>query len=234
VEIILAERYNLEPMSATEFFADEQDRSPGFHISEATRALDEQYHPVKYKQWANRQYSGREQEQLQDRTEIGWLWENLLQGGTRYGFRDRMLKRRSKEAAVVAFDPHLHLQQEFQRFGTFLTPDGVDTFEDRPWIEEYKAARFSIRKWEKTATEFWEWHARVKCYCKVVGTDRVRFFVYWVCGDWAGSGPQCWRYDILYTQEEIDHAWAEVIQWAAANGKLPAEIMAKIEKGRTS
>ena len=231
MEIILAERYELEEMSASEFFADEQHRAKMLHVSEATRALDQIHHPAKYKQWARREYSGREKEQLQDRTEIGWLWENLLQGGTRYGFRDRMMKRRTRELALERGpDPCLHLQDEYKRFGIALTPDGVDTYEEPWWIEEYKASRFSIRKWEQTAKEFWEWHARVKCYCKVVGTDRVRFFVYWICGDWMGSGPQCWRYDIIYTQREIDDQWAEVIQWAAANNKLPRHIMAKLNQ----
>jgi len=221
MHFVHAERYKLSAMSASEFFADE-NRASGAHISNITRSLDMEFFPGKFKSQKGQDSSGRDEEQIQDWAEIGWLWENILQSGPGgWGFRDRMLKRRQRDSPGA----DIHLQDAYSHSGVGLTPDGLDTSDAPIWIEEYKATRKSIRHWQrndlpwgegwepepKWVKTFFEWLSRVMGYCYVTGATRCRFFVYWVCGDWKGSGPQTWRYDIEFEPREIRDNWRLVL-----------------------
>lgn len=54
----------------------------------------------------------------------------------------------------------------------------------------------------------WMWVSQIKGYCKGAGTRFAVLHVLFVCGDYSWpQTPQKWRFNIEFSQEEIDEGW---------------------------
>lgn len=187
-----------------EAFSRPSGRSAGLHLGEVFRDIEnralKQGQRLKY-----HQLRPEEQARMGRYVEVGFIWEMLVE----WGWRHRMGARRRNR--VVS-------QVEMEADGIIMTPDGFDPIDDlgideNGVVEEYKATWRTSRRWaEDPESNFWEWLERVKCYCRVHGTRRCRFFILWVNGDYKESGPQSWVIELLFTQREIEEAWAMAIR----------------------
>lgn len=122
---------------------------------------------------------------------IGYLWEEVL-----------------SRAFAESQRPHKIGPQEED--GIILTPDGFSSVEDA--VEEYKATWRSIRN--ALPPDVWEWMIQAKSYCHVCRTRKVIFRVFYINGDYKGSGPTYKRCDITYTPAEIAENWKMVVNHA--------------------
>ena len=97
----------------------------------------------------------------------------------------------------------------------YMNMDGLSYTEDGELVvEEFKFTRKSseVNKEPRVVAGEWMWMAQVKNYCKAVGALRARLHVLYVNGNYRfseeGGGPQYCRYELEFTQQEIDDNWA--------------------------
>jgi hypothetical protein len=123
---------------------------------------------------------------------------------------------------------------EVEYEGVLMNMDGLSyTDSGELVVEEFKFTRKSawVGGEDRRIEGEWRWLAQVKNYCKAMGGDeggctRGRLHVMYVNGNYRfkdGGGPQYWRYDLQFTQQEVDDNW-QVMQRAA-------ERLAKEGKG---
>jgi hypothetical protein len=60
----------------------------------------------------------------------------------------------------------------------------------------------------------------MKCYCKAVGMRTARLRVWFVAGDWRGSGPQVKAWTFHFTDRDVEEAFDMVRNHAKAKGWL--------------
>jgi hypothetical protein len=208
---ITATRYDLDPKTWTGGLQvatghDSEPRSPGLHVGGVLRDIENR--AIKPgKREATSTLSNAERSRMGNYVEMGFIWEVLVE----QVFRQRMLSRRHAQAGVVS-------QQERQMGGMALTPDGWCPLDDK--VEEYKATWTSMRRAEPPeglfdAHNHWGWGKQNQCYCRAWDTRKGRFFVFWVNGDYRDSGPQIVKYDVEWTQAEIEETWRMVTTHAA-------------------
>jgi hypothetical protein len=106
---------------------------------------------------------------------------------------------------------------ELVRDGIIGSPDGVQFVGRDGIVHEIKLTWKSSRSdreepRQRIAVE-WMWLAQIKSYlamlsglCGYPCTQGV-LHVFWVCGNYKGSGPQAKRYAIDFTHEEIEANW---------------------------
>lgn len=128
--------------------------------------------------------------------EAGFLWEGVL---TR-----SLAEHCSPRPGEVELD------------GIVGSPDGYDP--TTGMLDEYKLTWKSIRN--AHPENVWKWQVQVKGYCKMLGTTTARFHVFYVMGDYRGSGPLYRSYLFSYTQREIDENWQLLVNHARNRGWL--------------
>lgn len=129
-------------------------------------------------------------------SEVGFLWEDAL---TR-----ALADHCSERPGEVELD------------GIVGSPDGYD--QSTGVLDEYKATWKSAHN--AHPEQVWKWLVQVKGYCKMLGTTTVRFHVFYINGDYRGSGPIYRSYLFLFTQLEIDENWSMLVNHAKAKGWL--------------
>lgn len=129
-------------------------------------------------------------------SEVGFLWESVL-----------------SRALADHCSPR---PGEIELDGIIGSPDGYDP--ETGILDEYKCTWKSIRN--AHPENVWKWQVQVKGYCKMLGATVARFHVFYVNGDWRGSGPIYRPYLFSYTQREIDENWQMLVQHAKAKGWL--------------
>lgn len=92
--------------------------------------------------------------------------------------------------------------------GVWGNPDGMSS--DPPTklgklyiIDEFKWTTKGIRLGPDFLAE-WLWMQQGRGYCIGYDTNRVRWHVLFVNGDYKGSGPQYWRYLVQFTDQELE------------------------------
>lgn len=99
------------------------------------------------------------------------------------------------------------------------TPDG-----DNPAAEELescKATRRTLRNartGEDFEANFWTWLMSDKAYLHMAGRRRVRYFVWWLAGDYSkgkGTGPQMLTATCEFTEDELVKNWNDVLAFKA-------------------
>jgi hypothetical protein len=203
---IIGSYYKLDPATWTGGAAvasPSEVRSPGLHVGAIIREIENAtIKPGERK--ATHELSKAEHARMGVYVEMGFIWEMMVE----HFFRQRMLSRRLAEAGVVS-------QQEVDLDGIFLTPDGWCSADDT--IEEYKATWRSARRGQPPealfdAENFWSWGVQNRCYCKAWGTNKGRFFVFFVNGDYRDSGPMVWQYDVTWTPLELTETWDMILR----------------------
>jgi hypothetical protein len=128
--------------------------------------------------------------------ETGFLWETLL---------SRVLAEHcGARPGEVELD------------GIVGSPDGFDP--STGVLDEYKSTWKSITKTHPS--NVWKWMTQVKGYCKMLGVLVVRFHVFYINGDYRGSGPLYRSYLFSFTQREVNENWAMLINHAKLRGWL--------------
>lgn len=116
-----------------------------------------------------------------------------------------------EEFAVSLYPAIFYQPGEAHRDGVAMTCDGIDFAQaDGRRLEEFKATWKRVRSGEQLLRD-WLWMHQGRGYCKGYGVDRVRWHVYYVNGDYRGSGPIYMRYLVEFTAEEIDQTWYMVL-----------------------
>lgn len=122
--------------------------------------------------------------------EAGFTWEQVLEDG----FRARR-------------EPVLRLE-EITLDGVAGSPDGYDFRNSE--LYEYKLTYKSQGKF--ALSEQYRWLMQGKGYLKMLSEPenpvrRINWIVFFVMGDYRGSGPRCVRYTVEFTDMEIEDNW---------------------------
>jgi hypothetical protein len=127
--------------------------------------------------------------------EKGFVWEETLS----HGFGDRLAARPGE----IVCD------------GVATSPDGVGVDEDGIVVEEYKCTTMSS---SKTPDGIWKWRTQAAAYCYVLGATRAVFRVFYLCGDYKGSGPVYKVFQLDWSQQEIDENWGMLVAHVKKKG----------------
>ena len=118
--------------------------------------------------------------------------------------------------------PHhnYHAIGELEADGIIGTPDGIEfSSVSAPIVHEYKLTWKSSRSGRETPAERiaqeWMWTSQAKSYCYQASVPRTpdklitdaMLHVYWVNGNYRGSGPQLSTYYLKFSMSEIVANW---------------------------
>ncbi len=163
-------------------------RTRGLHLSDIISDLLEK---------SGLGYKGKGFVDMQLTAEIGLLWEDVL--------------------AYVMGEKYAESPGEIEKDGIIMTPDGVgpDPVGLVPIVvEEYKAT------WKSTRThpnEVVRYMMQVKGYCQAVETNTAIMHVFYIVGDYKGSGPMYRRCRLTFTDKELWENWEMIrkhAKWA--------------------
>ena len=173
-----------------DFSIDEHTRSKGVHLSDITKAMDEEM-GVKYdSSWGEKSALFI----------MGFLWERLL---TRV-----MMQARSEKGMLVSAGEH-------EMDGIYLTPDGmaIDRWEHEEWKCTWQSSN-------KDPMEFYKYWRQIKAGCLALGTNVGILRVLFVMGDYKGSGPlwKTWRAE--FTDRELKENWDQIKNFAKKKGMI--------------
>jgi hypothetical protein len=181
-------------------FLKPQRRSSGLHLGEVLRDLENSVGKNKNKRPHRSMLSKGDQDVGFRYMEVGFIWEVLVEHVWK---ERRMLKDAGK----------LIRQGEIERDGIYMTPDAL-TVDD--WVlQEYKATWRSSRRAdpiEGIFDEFVTWGRQIKAYCAALGTEKASLMVLFVNGNWAPPVPQTRRFDIQFSQRELESNWQMLLQ----------------------
>ena len=162
-----------------------EDRKPGIHVSGIYREI-----AVKLKYF--KAIQELDEESIPTRWLGGMAWEEF----------------------VLSLYPDVTWQPgAIEVDGVWMTCDGLTS--GTKWtpnhylIEECK----STHKKVQTGTQFidivenWLYLTQGRAYCRGYESDVVRWHVYYVNGDYRGSGPIYKRFTVQFTQSEIESNW---------------------------
>ncbi len=129
------------------------------------------------------------------RMEMGFLWEEVL---------------------TLALKERIPCRMEIKQDGIYMSPDGIDV---PSWeLHEYKATWSSSNK---SPLDNWRWMTQVKSYCYGTGTEICNLHVFYVNGDYKGTGPEYLTYRIRFTPMELQENWGMVLSHARSKGWIP-------------
>lgn len=107
---------------------------------------------------------------------------------------------------------------EITRDGITGSPDLIDAVE---WaVEECKCTWRSSAKLDALEKNFWIWMVQMKGYCYLIGTQVARLRVFFINGNYRGSGPQVRYLEFKFSQKEITDNWAMLVNHAKMRGWL--------------
>jgi hypothetical protein len=167
------------------------ERSEGVHLSDIITDLGREVFGTK---GAN----GPTTEEMQLQWEKGFVWEEALS----HGFGNRLAQRPGE----IVCD------------GIACSPDGVGMDEEgEVVVEEYKCTALSSTK---TPDGIWRWRTQAAAYCYVMGATRAVFRVFYINGDYRGSGPLYRVFQLDWSGQEIEENWAMLVNHAKRKGML--------------
>jgi hypothetical protein len=176
-------------------------RSSGLHLSSLVKAAVQEI--------TGKKLESIEGEQEGVRAQMGFLWERAME----YAFTEYMNAERKG----------IKKQLKVELEGVTGSPDGLSVKDSV--LEEYKCTWRSMRRWnEDPEGNFLYWFMQVKGYLHMLGLTKVRFFIFWVNGDYTykpGRGPQVTTQEFEFTEEELSDNWALLI---AQRGKVKEEV----------
>lgn len=189
-------------------------RRPGMHISHIASDLYQKLYPGKRQPFED--MDAETQLQMQAYREMGFMWEEVFT----QVFRTRQFGRNHRQNRGLMLQASLSVCEHGVEFehtpcpqacapseSTIITlsPDGNDTI-DRT-LEEYKCTWRSSSRLTTFEEDFWDWLVQTKAYCFVLRYLRVRFFMYFVNGNYAPRKPHVRRMDIEFTPEDLIKNW---------------------------
>ena len=164
-------------------FEDDEDRKEGIHLGEIIdHVMDE----------IGIGYKGGGFTDMELTAEIGLLWERVL--------------------SKVMGDKYAMRPPQIQEDGIWMSPDGIGPDPDGlvPLVvEEYKATWQSSKK---SPTENFRYMAQVKSYCRAVGTNTAIMRIFYIMGDYKGSGPIYKTCRLDFIDMELEQNWDMILR----------------------
>jgi hypothetical protein len=110
---------------------------------------------------------------------------------------------------------------EIERDGIIGSPDGLSVAGDGALVVHeikltWKSSRDGREDAEERLSAEWMWLAQIKCYMAMLArtiqapVTRAELHVFWVCGNYRGSGPQARRYELEFMAEEVEKTWIQI------------------------
>ena len=164
-------------------FEESEPRKEGLHLGTVIKSLMDS---------TGLGYKGKGFSDMELTAEIGTLWERVFS-------RDM--------AAKYIGRPH-----QIQVDGIWMSLDGIgpDPEGEVPIVvEEYKAT------WKSTnssPTDNFYYMTQIKSYCKAVETRVAVMRIFYIVGDYKGSGPVYRVARIQFSQKEIDQNWEMILK----------------------
>ena len=150
--------------------------------------------PGKFK--PDHELSAEEVLQLEAYRLMGHLWEDVFSHA--FAHHQMIPSRNVVEQESLALD------------GISLTPDAMDI---RNWVlEEYKCTWRSSARIANLQEDFWAWFVQIKAYCYALKCRKARLFVLFVNNDWAPPKPKPRRFDMEFSERELEMNWAMLVQ----------------------
>ena len=164
-------------------FNNEEPRAEGLHLGTVIKSLMDS---------SGIGYKGNGFSDMQLTAEIGLLWEDML---------SKIM--RNKYAARPG---------QIQVDGIWVSPDGIGgdpKGEVHMVLEEYKATWQSTRR---SPVDNFYYMAQVKSYCRAIETTVAIMRIFYIMGDYKGSGPIYRVARIKFTQYELDKNWEMILK----------------------
>jgi hypothetical protein len=165
-------------------FDEDEPRAEGIHLGHVIKTLMES------SGLAPKRKGGFSDMELT--AEIGLLWERVL--------------------SKVMAEKYASRPPQVRRDGIWMSMDGlgVDPKGKVPMVvEEYKATWKSSNS---PPTDNFYYMAQVKAYCREVGTNVAIMHIFYVMGDYRGSGPLYRRVRLTFTDHELEENWQMILQ----------------------
>lgn len=162
---------------------DDEVREEGVHLGDVTHSL---------KSRSGLGYKGKGFQDMNLTPEIGLLWERVL--------------------SLVMRDKYAMRPPQIQEDGIWMSPDGIgpDPEGKVPLVvEEYKATWKSTRR---SPAEDFSYMVQVKSYCRALDTHVAIMRIFYIMGDYKGSGPIYRVARLEFTRQELDQNWAMVLK----------------------
>ena len=190
---------SFEPLSmvihAEDYSEAAGQRSEGLHLSQIISALDEV-------RSSGPRYPETDEQTKQGYFSMGFFWETFLASV----FRDTAIKKSNGT---------LIRPGEIERDGIVMSPDAIDLGDYV--LEEYKSTYLSCSS-PIDDPKFWTWWVQMKCYCYAIGTRTARLRVWFIVGDWKGSGPQVRAWTFHFSDRDCEECWQMVLNMAKSKG----------------
>lgn len=172
-------------------------RSAGLHLSQIYRDLDDSYQST-VKKGSDISFSEQE---LRVYRAGGFMWERVFSQAMAEAFRSGTIIRPG----------------EFCVDGITGSPDNLRV-EPAYRVVETKCTWRSINKMEMMDKFFWLWLVQMKGYCKMVGTQEVELYAYFLNGNYAPPVPQVRASLITFSKMEIGENWGMIKAHARRRG----------------
>jgi len=174
------------------------NRPAGLHVKEIINAMALEFMVNR----GDASKKGVSEESLKQMANVGFMWEDIIAGA--YG----------ESTGIVRPDP-------LQVDGIWMSPDGVD---DNNTVHEYKVKWMSSNK-TPDSDNFWRDITQIKAYCYGVVATSAVLQVLHLNGDykWGREGkpwPEPKRYELAFTQLELQENWEMITSYAKAKGWL--------------
>ena len=162
---------------------EEGDREEGLHLGTVIKSLENA---------SGLGYTGKGFNDMQLTAEIGLLWELVL--------------------GKVMAEKYATRPQQIQVDGIWMSPDGIgpDPAGEVPLVvEEFKA---SWKSTKSSPVDSFYYMCQVKSYCHAVGTNVAVMRIFYILGDYKGSGPQYRIARIVFSDQELEDNWKMIVK----------------------
>lgn len=191
-------------------------RSKGVHVTDVVREILVKIDPQRY----SKDYG----DASANWQEAGFVWEDILSRV----FASRSDDRRDQ---AVRWRPG-----ELSKDGIAGSPDalciepalviegapGVDRidrlYRDQLLVEEYKCTWKSSRGFDLYDKRYLWWLIQMQAYCYLADTTLARLYVLHINGNYEGYIPMTSAYLLEFPQQELDDAWASLVNTARSKG----------------
>jgi hypothetical protein len=109
-------------------------------------------------------------------------------------------------AEAMFLPPRYERIGEIERDGIIGSPDCYDF--DEQAVGEFKVTWRSARR---DIAEFVDYWRQIKAYCHMLDTQRAFLCVFYICGIWNPPVPICRRYDVTFSQLELEENWRMIL-----------------------
>lgn len=170
-------------------FEDDEPRAEGLHLGEVIKSLQNS---------SGLGYKGKGFNDMNLAAEVGLLWERALSKimAEKYAMRPPQIISDGIWMSMDGINNDLHPGDD---------PEG----EVPIVVEEYKATWQSTKR---SPVDNFYYMCQVKSYCRALGTDVALMRIFYIMGDYRGSGPQYRIARIKFDQLELENNWNMILR----------------------